>query len=173
VQQRVALGENKNSRSHPLVAVGPIGHPPNSDAPVQPATVHHIAIARPAQGGLDAFYRAHVAPDGVDLGEAASQLTAPHADGLVGGAHTRSPATHRHSMATASAFTSHTRLHLLPCRTHLRTCPSEPAAYTRLPSAPALPLRRRSRTRRHGRRGRPSGCVRRLRRPPPCPSPTP
>ncbi|XBI32355.1 hypothetical protein VPH35_055813 [Triticum aestivum] len=54
--------------------------------------------------------------------------------------HTRSPATHMHNTAMACAFTSHARLHRAPCRSHPRTCPSEPAAYTRRPVAPASPL---------------------------------
>ena len=62
------------------------GHPPNSDGLVKAPAVDHAAIAEPAPGRLDAFYRALVASNDAHLGQLAAALPAPQADGLVGAA---------------------------------------------------------------------------------------
>jgi hypothetical protein len=62
------------------------GHPPNSDGLVKAPAVDHAAIGEPAPGRLDAFDGALVASDDAHLGQLAGALTAPQADGLVGGA---------------------------------------------------------------------------------------
>ena len=62
------------------------GHPPNSDGLVKAPAVDHVAIAEPASGRLDAFYRALVASNDAHLSQLVAALPAPKADGLVDGA---------------------------------------------------------------------------------------